>query len=387
MRILHVITTVGTGGAERMLLNVVAAGHRAGVRQGVVALRQGGMLAEPLRAAGAEVWNCGLKAGHPSLSAGLAIRRICAAFDPNIVQGWMYHGNLAACLVRTLWRARPRLVWGIHHSIDDLRNEKRMTRALIRLGAYLSGWPDRIVYVSRASQRQHAALGYRDRDSAIIPNGFDCARFRPRAGAREDLRRALGLGPDTILLGKVAVVRPMKDHPGLMRACALLKARGLPFHLVLIGQRTTEDNPDLVRLIELAGVRDRVTLLGERHDIPDLIAGLDGLVVASAWGEAFPIVIGEAMASGVPCVTTDVGDSAWIVGDTGIVVPPRDPPALADGMAGLITMDPDRRRRLGMAARARIEQNFELGTVVQRYYDLYQQLAQPQGLGDRVAVP
>jgi glycosyltransferase involved in cell wall biosynthesis len=377
MRILHITTTVGTGGAERTLLNVVAEGEVHGARHGVVALRREGSLAEPLSAAGADVWNCGLRAGHASLDAARIIRRIMAGFAPDIVQGWMYHGNLAGCLAKTFRRAGPPLVWGIHHSIDDINDEKWMTRALIRLGARLSRWPSRIIYVSRASRRQHRALGYRDQRATIIPNGFDCERFRPRLEARERLRRALDLTGDTIVLGKVAVVRPMKDHANLFRACALLEARGLSFHVVLIGRLATEENSDLMELIRRAGVRDRVSLLGERHDMPTLMAGLDGLVVSSAWGEAFPIVLGEAMASGVPCVTTDVGDSARIVGDTGIVVPPRNPESLTEGMARLITMGAESRRRLGMRARARVEERFRLADVVRRYYELYHGIAPP----------
>ena len=224
------------------------------------------------------------------------------------------------------------------------------------------------------SRKQHSALGYSDRQATVIPNGFDCEKFRRRDSAREELRHALGVGRDDVLFGKVAVVRPMKAHANLLQACALLKSRGLRFHLVLIGQQTTEDNPDLMQLIQQAGVRDRVSLLGERHDMPDLIGGLDALVVSSAWGEAFPIVLGEAMASGVPCVTTDVGDSAYIVGDTGIVVPPRNPEALAEGMARLIAIDQDGRKSLGESARRRIKENFELGDRVLQYYDLYRDI-------------
>jgi glycosyltransferase involved in cell wall biosynthesis len=385
MRILHIITTVGTGGAERMLLNVIARETSSGVRHGVVALRRGGALAEPLRAAGAEVWNCDLREGDLSWRAGLVLSKLLSAFQPDIVQGWMYHGNLAACLVKAQGRSGPPLIWGIHHSIDDLNNEKRLTRALIRLGIYLSRWPSRIIYVSMAGRQQHRALGYRDHNAQTIPNGFDCRRFRPTAGAREALHRALGLELETMVLGKVAVVRPMKDHANLVAASALLQAQDLPFHLLLIGQQATKDNVGLMRLIDQAGVGDRISLLGERHDMPALMAGLDGLVVSSAWGEAFPIVLGEAMASGVPCVTTDVGDSAWIVGDTGIVVPPRQPEALADAMARLIMMDAPSRRQLGLRARERIQQNFELSDVVRKYQDIYDHLASQRNSVGRMA--
>ena len=181
VRVLHITTTVGTGGAERMLLNVIADGDPAEFRHGVLSLRRGGMLAEPLKDAGAEVWNCDLKAGDLSLSAAFKIRRILAEFRPDVIQGWMYHGNLAACLARTLGRKVP-IVWGMHHTIDDINNEKRLTRTLIRLGKRLSTWPERIVYVSRVSRKQHVALGYADDAALTIPNGFDCDRFRPQSG-------------------------------------------------------------------------------------------------------------------------------------------------------------------------------------------------------------
>ena len=167
----------------------------------------------------------------------------------------------------------------------------------------------------------------------------------------------------------------MKDHGNLLRAASLLKRRGQKFTLLVIGQRATEDNAQLMQLADEADVRDCVTFLGERHDIPDIMAVLDGLVVSSGWGEAFPIVLGEAMASGLPCITTDVGDSAYLVGDTGMVVPPRDPKALAEAMAKLLGMDADERSRLAALARKRIKENFALSSVGERYYQLYREAA------------
>ncbi len=377
-KVLHMTTTVGTGGAERMLLNLIADSDPAEYQHGVIALRQDGKLADPIRDAGAKLWNCGLAAGDLSPRAAFDIRRILSEFRPDVVQGWMYHGNLAACLTKTYSRKVP-IFWGIHHTIDDINNEKRLTRASIRLGAKLSKWPHGIVYVSRMSREQHRALGYYDGAASTIPNGFDCDKFKPKPEARAKLRQSLGLDGDALILAKIAVVRPMKDHGNLLRAASLLKSRGQKFTLLVIGQRATEDNAELMQLADEADVRDCVTFLGERHDIPDIMPGLDGLVVSSGWGEAFPIVLGEAMASGLPCITTDVGDSAYLVGDTGLVVSPRDAEALASAMAQLLGMDAGERSRLAALARKRIEENFALASVGERYYQLYRE-AVPQSV-------
>jgi glycosyltransferase involved in cell wall biosynthesis len=198
--------------------------------------------------------------------------------------------------------------------------------------------------------------------------------LRPRPEAKGRLCAELGLPTSTTLIGLLARHHPMKDHANLIRAGARCAAADL--HLVLAGRGVDGDNEGLRATIAEAGMGGRVSLLGERHDVPELVAGLDVVAVSSAWGEAFPLVLGEAMASGVPCVATDIGDSAWIIADTGVVVPPRDPEALAGGLQHLVELGPEGRRRLGAAARARILDNFSLPEVVRQYETLYGRLVQ-----------
>ena len=323
--------------------------------------------------AGARVWNCGLQAGHASLHAAREIRKALITFEPNIVQGWMYHGNLAACLARTLGGALPPFIWGIHHTVDDINNEKRMTRGLIRLGAFLSRWPRKIIYVSRASHRQHRALGYHDGRATVIPNGFYCQRFRPRAGAREELRRSLGLSSDTIVLGKVAVVRPMKDHANLLKGVRAAQGPGgtvppRPDRQTSVGGQPRSDATDRV-----TGMGDRISLLGERHDMPTLIGGLDVLVVSSAWGEPSP----SSWARPWPrAYRASPPISAIARGSSGM--PDRGAATRSGGARrGHGAADhggPETRRQLGMRARARIVQNFGLSSAIERYHDLYHEI-------------
>jgi glycosyltransferase involved in cell wall biosynthesis len=266
------------------------------------------------------------------------------------------------------------VVWNVRQSLADLTNERWLTRWVIRANAWLSARPSAIIYNSHTSARQHEAFGFAASLTRIIPNGFDTNLFHPDASARANVRRELGLGDDVVLIGLIGRYHPMKDHRMFLRAAALL-AQGCPdVRFLLAGADVDAANPALATMIAESGIGDRVSLLGERDDTPRLNAALDIAGSASAWAEGFSNVVGEAMSCGVPCVVTDVGDSARIVGDTGIVVAPRDPQALANAWRRLISLGLEGRRALGARARQRVIDQFSLGAVVRQYEDLYDSL-------------
>ena len=215
--------------------------------------------------------------------------------------------------------------------------------------------------------------------AVVIPNGFDGTRFRPRAVAKAGLRKELGVDPARSVIGMVARGHPMKDPGNLVRAVALLQARGHPVHLVIVGSGLDESNLDLVKLVRECGLGAQVSLLGARTDVPALVAGFDVAALSSAWGEGFPNVLGEAMASGVPCVATDVGDCSWVIGPHGVIVPPRHSEALANALGRLLDLGPDARQQLGLAARARILQHFSLQEVVAQYETLHLRVSAAHG--------
>jgi glycosyltransferase involved in cell wall biosynthesis len=283
----------------------------------------------------------------------------------------MYHGNIAATFARRLRAIRVPVIWNIRQSLYDLSMEKRLTRSIIRLGATWSHYATRIVYNSRVSAAQHESIGYSAQRACLIPNGFDATQYRPDPAAGPRLRAKLGLSAGTVLIGHIARYHPMKDHENLLRAASALVGQGKDICLIMAGQDIDPNNRGLARLIGELGLQGKVRLLGERSDIPQLNAALDIAISASAWGEGFPNVIGEAMASATPCVVTDVGDSAAIVGDAGIVVPARDYVALGQACRQLIDLGPDARCAMGFAARRRVVQCFSLASTAQRYQDLY----------------
>lgn len=288
----------------------------------------------------------------------------------------MYHGNLMASMAALAWRKnavrqKPPVLWNIRQTVYDLRRERWLTARLIRLGARLSAGPAAIIYNSQTSASQHESLGYRAEKRVIIPNGFDCQLLRPDEAARKAVRAELVITDDIVLVGLVARYHPMKDHVGFLKAAAMVVRSHPQTRFVLDGSGISCKQPELAEAIQQNELQAHVILLGERSDIPRLNNAFDIGCSASAWGEGFSNSIGEAMACGVPCAVTDVGDSAYIVADSGFVAPPRAPEALAHAIVRLINVGRSGRQQLGAKARQRIETEFSLPAIVQRYEDLY----------------
>jgi glycosyltransferase involved in cell wall biosynthesis len=368
----HVITGLNTGGAEMMLFKLLSRWRyeRQGAR--VISLNGDGLLRGRIESLGVPVDSLDMRRGLPSVGALRRLRRIAGGIDAAVIQGWMYHGNLAAIVTSWLRRGGIPVVWSVRQTLYDLRRERRLTRWVIRANALLSSRVDAIVYNSRTSARQHESIGFDGTRSRIIPNGFDTETFRPDPMARAEVRREVGAPDDAILIGLIARYHPMKDHAMFLQAAALLAREYPNVRFLLAGTDVRADTPALRAMIAEHGLWDRISLLGERADTPRLNAALDIASSSSAWGEGFANVVGEAMSCGVPCVVTDIGDSAWIVGDTGMVCPPGDPRAMAAGWAQLVSLGRNGRAALGALARKRVIANFSLEPIVTQYQDLYE---------------
>lgn len=378
MRILHVITGLPVGGAELMLLKLLRA-NAAHCEPCVISLGPEGKIGVEISKLGIPVHSLNLRRFFPNPAAVGSGLSAAQRFRPHLIQGWMPHGNLMAMLAGMWLPIGVSVVWNIRNSLNDLNNERRMTAAAIRLGAALSWYPAKIIYNSHVAAIQHEGIGYRRAKTVIIPNGFDCQMFRSSADARSSVRAELGIRDDALLVGLIARYHPMKDHAGFLRAAGRVAQRYLDVYFLLAGTGVVAQEPQLMRAVTEAKLQDRVFLLGERSDIARLTAALDISCSASAWAEGFSNAIGEAMASGVPCVVTDIGDSTYIVSDTGVSVPPSQPEMLAKAIGDLIDAGPDYRRNLGIAARQRIETQFSLESVAHRYEDLYRESVVNQG--------
>ncbi len=382
IKVMHVITTLGPAGAETMLCRVAAGMDGTRFENEVVSLTGVLDLAERMQEIGVRVRTLGMKKSVPNPLLVMRLAQWIRELKPDVIQTWMYHANLVGALAARLAGDVP-VVWGIHHNALDPRVDKRRTILINRICAFLSRkFPARIVCCSEASLRVHKRLGYAAEKLEVIPNGFDLEQVKPDPTARALVREELGIPADTLLIGIAARFHPQKDHRNFVRAAARLHKQMPEIHFLLCGLDVTRQNSQLAAWIEAAGVRDCCHLLGVRRDMSRLFAAMDIAATASRSGEAFPLVIGEAMACGTPCVVTDVGDSAMIVDQTGIVVAPGDPDALAEAWRKLIEAGPEVRCRLGMAARRRVQHHFALPAIVDRYQAIYAQLGAgaPQGV-------
>ena len=342
----------------------------------VICLGGSGKPGARIKALGVPVHVAGMSPTRPSPISLWRVCRWLRDLRPDLIQGWMYHGNAAASLAGWLSLRGVPVLWSVRATIYSLKHERARTAALIRLSAALSHRALRIIYASRVSADQHEILGFTADRTTIIPNGFDCEQFKPLPHARSVLRRQLNIGEDAILIGLINRFHPMKDHAGFLEAAGLISRMNQSIHFVLAGQGVDLENRTLVDLAERLHLRGRVHFLGERDNVAELMAGLDVVTSSSAYAESFPNVIGEAMACGVPCVVTDIGHSAAIVGGTGFVVPPRNPAALAAAWSRMVDMGAESRAMMGAAARQRILENFSLDKVVGQYEALYDKVLQ-----------
>jgi glycosyltransferase involved in cell wall biosynthesis len=369
----HVITSLDVGGAERTLERLLRGTDSNRFSGSVVSLLPRGAQAEAIEQQGWPVRSLDLTGAFPTVRAVPVLRQWFRRSRPDIVQTWMYHADLLGGLAARSAGCH-RVAWNVRRSVFPTREteSKVSTRSVARTCLALSrSVPRLIVCGSHSAKASHAALGYPEEKLRVIPNGVEIAP--PAPSARRSVREELGLRDKAIIIGRNARYDWIKDHASFLQAAALLVQRGFNVHFLLWGENVCDSNRELAALLRSLGLLGRCHLLGRRDDVERLHASLD-IACSSSIGEGFPNVVAEAMAAGVPSVVTDVGDSAMLVGDTGRVVPPRSPSALADAMGELIAAGADKRRRMGQSARRRIAARFSLDAMIEAYEELYEEL-------------
>jgi len=401
LRVTHVITGLGQGGAEAVLFRLATYPDQQ-AHHTVVSLTDDGVYGERLRAAGVTVHTLGMARGRVSVSGLMKLRRLLLEQKPDAVQTWMYHADLIGGVAARLAGVRA-VAWGIRNSGAHLQRSSRSARLVLKLCALLSGRvPAVIVCAARDAAVRHEQYGYRADRLVVIANGYDLSRYQPDAQARQRMRAQWQVTEHTPVIGCVARWDPLKDHANLLGALAALvhqqdgslhahnvdQAAGASgdatsqptafaaLRCALVGRGMSPDNAELNALIDRLGVREHVLLLGPSDDVPAVMNALD-IHVLSSCAEGFPNVVAEAMACGTPCVVTDVGDAAHIVGQTSAVVPPENAAALAQGIAATLQNIATRgRQAVGETGRARVLAEFDLAHMVAAYDAVWRRIAQ-----------
>lgn len=372
-KIVHLITGLNTGGAETMLSRLLSMMDPARFTNVVVSMTDEGTVGRRIRSDGISLYVLGIRSRFPNPISIWSLVRILREEKPAVLQTWLYHADLLGLIAGGL-SGVPAIAWNIRCSQVEMQYYSKSLALILRLLGYLSSRPQAVVVNSETGRNVHKRLNYQPRKWEVIPNGFDLNVFRPDSRFRIQLSKELGVAADAFMIGLVARYDPMKDHRTFLEAARLLLVEHPNVAFVLVGRGVCVGNRELTSLSESLQISHKVHLLGERVDIENIIPGLDLACLSSAFGEGFPNVIGEAMACGVPCVVTDIGDSARIVGDTGRVVPAKHPEALAKAWDELIRLGPDHRRELGLAARRRIQEHYSLPAIVAQYEKLYEEL-------------
>lgn len=370
--IVHVITELETGGAEHALVQLVSRMDRRRFAPTVISLSGAGTLGARLKASGIPGVEIGMKPGRLNLKRLWRLRGAIAARRPAIVQTWLPHADLLGTIAGRAAGVRT-ICWNVRCAELERADHPRSLFVVLKVLASISRQTACVVANAHSAVRAHSALGYMPKQWRVIPNGFDTDIFVPSPEHRRQFRQAHAIPADAPVIGIVGRFHPMKDHATFIRAAGLLRRHVPHIRIVLVGHGIGTDNLSIMNELRDAGVADAAVLLPSTSTPQFIYPALD-LAVSSSYSEGFPNVVAEAMSSGVVPIVTDAGDSARIVGDAGIVVPPRRPDAIADAAMKLLAAAPADREALGAAARAQIRDNFSLASMVQHYEELYAEL-------------
>lgn len=374
--VLHVISGLVVGGAEMALHRLILQSGGSDYAHTVIALTPEGGMRERFVEAGIRL--IVLDVRRSPVKDFLRLCRLMREIRPDIVQTWLYHADLLGGLAARL-TGIPNVIWGIRTTdvnVGCARSTAFVRRACAAMSRCI---PHTIVCVAEAARHAHARIGYDAARMIVVGNGFDFSRLVATQEQKNQLRAQCGFGPQDIVIGILGRFNADKDHAGFVRAAGQLARSHDRLRFLMVGKNLDQDNRELMQWIGETGHAERFVLLGERSDVPVCLAAMD-IFCLSSRTEAFPNALGEAMAMGLPCVSTDVGDVAAVMADTGVLVPKMDPGALAKGVAQLLAMATDDRALLGRSARARIHERFSMERTRMHFEDIYANVIAGRGM-------
>ncbi len=371
IKIAHISTGLETGGAEVQLVRLLEKFDKTKFEMIVISLDKETYLADKIRdELKIPVYSLCLKQNPLNIKKAY---KLLKAFNPDVIHGTMYEGGVVGTLFNKFLPNKPPVIWTVHEGLEHYRTELFRKQVQLRIWGLISNLPDCMMYVSHLNCEQHLNWGFKNKKALVMTNGVDTQTFKPNPVARQKIREELNIPQDAFVIGITARFHAVKNHVGFLRAAALLHKTHPDVHFVMAGTDIDNSNTALTEIINTNNLQANVHMLGNREDIPDIVNAYDVAALTSL-GEAFPLTLGEAMATAVPCVATNVGDNKFIIKDTGRVVAVNDDQALTSAWQELVEMDKREFKTLGKAALQRALDNFTLKEQVQAHETLYETL-------------
>jgi glycosyltransferase involved in cell wall biosynthesis len=377
MKLFHIITSLNVGGAEQALKRLLLTTPDAQEGTVVVSLKNLGKIGEELQSRGFEVVALNMRSFLAFPVGIFRLYRIIRQLQPDIVQTWLYHADLIGGVVAKIAGVKY-IIWGVRTT--ELKKGSYMTALIRKILSWLSYViPTKIVCVAEASRKKHIALGYDTPKMVVIGNGFELEQLQSSPQQRTELRSSVGLKDEDIVIGTLGRLSQVKGQDVFVRSAGMIAQEYPNVRFLMVGRGLETANETLMQWINATGFADRFVLLGERRDVSIVLSAMDIFCLPSR-SEGFPNVLGEAMAMGLPCVSTDVGDAGVLLGYTGILVQKDDYEALTVGLKQMLDMSQDERTALGERARLRVQNEFTLEQTRKKFKAVYAELVASRGL-------
>ena len=370
MRIIYVITDLSLGGAELQLYKI-AQKLRKDSDVKVISLLSKGNLGDDLIKLGVELSVVNFRKKRFFFYNFFKLCNLILDFKPDVVHCWMYHANLVIYLMKFFLGNKISYVWNIRHTPVNLESETFLTSYLIKIKSYLSSQVDKIIYNSNKSKSYHEGIGYSKKNGIVIPNGFDGKIFKISSKIKLKKRKIYNIGANDIVFGHFARFHPMKNHKMFIEVANIISSKIKNCKFLMAGNNINKNNLNLSKLINQYKLKDKILLIDEISDLHNFYPMLDFFCLTSSWGESFPNVLGEAMACGVTCVSTNIGDSKLIIGNTGKCVIPNNKVVFSNACLDLINCSLKYKSKINYAAREQILKKYNIELIVHEYLKLY----------------
>lgn len=364
MKVIHIITSLGDGGAEHTLYKICK--HDISNKHIVISLKSPEKYFSLLSNLGIKVYCLNFK--FYSIYKFLILINLLRSLKPDIVQTWLVHADLIGGVAAKLAGIKN-IIWNVRYSNFKIGKAKLTTFLIIKLLAKLSFLiPKLIIIVSKRAKKIYEKEGYDKEKLRFIPNGFDLLFLRPNIIQKKIFRKKIKIKKKIPIIGNVARYDPKKDHLNLLTSLSIIQSKKIDFVCLLVGSNINKNNIKLASHIKRLKLSKNIKLLGQNDNILQVMNGLDLYVQSSSYGEGFPNVVAESMACRTPCVVTNVGDASFIVGKTGWVVPPNNPNELAKALEkALYELTTQKFSKRCNKARSRIIEKFDMSKMLKSY--------------------